>query len=645
MGPVKIDTIDPASYTIAGGDGQPRRRPKQTSMEHLWQDRGQNERAVQMKSQSRARKRLAMAGRLSASVLIVLGFVSEAVLQSTHDLAQPVANSAGLSQSSERTPPAGNGIIAGVVVNERQEPVARAQVQAFSVRTTVPQAQQGQTVPFSMRGSGSASTDAEGRFQISGLESGDYLVAAETLLSLTSGESKQTPIYGTTFYPSTIDHQAAVHVPALAQGATAIQIELVRVKGARVSGSVVSRSGRSTSGMDVRLFHRFGGFGSESRAAVVGANGTFEIPRVPPGWYRVTVAPQAAASNDPGTELATRLIEVQDADIADLSLVVSTGASITGRVVAGPGAGISSPTGLRVSASPSAEQYSPSRAILATVASDSSFRMTGLSGTYQLTASAGRPPFVKATRITVDGIETPPDAGVELTEGSHEVVVFLGLREPPAPSVDETLSSAALVAQFKREEVWRQFTIAKEIADRHDSSVLPSLVAWLSHEDRHVRGNVAFIFGRLGDPRGFQVITDILTDRSDRPRGVIVGGNWTLQAQIREDRYYAAHLLGDLRDSRAIPVLVPLLKDMEINSIVPWALGQIGDKRAIGPLLDVLDDDSPSMRVLSIYALETLNAREALPRLLSLLDDNRTSNFGAAVSVADAARAAIAKLR
>jgi hypothetical protein len=51
------------------------------------------------------------------------------------------------------------------------------------------------------------------------------------------------------------------------------------------------------------------------------------------------------------------------------------------------------------------------------------------------------------------------------------------------------------------------------------------------------------------------------------------------------------------------------------------------------------------MRVLAIYALEALNAKEALPRLISLLDDRRRSNFGAQVSVADAAKAAIAKLQ
>jgi hypothetical protein len=58
-----------------------------------------------------------------------------------------------------------------------------------------------------------------------------------------------------------------------------------------------------------------------------------------------------------------------------------------------------------------------------------------------------------------------------------------------------------------------------------------------------------------------------------------------------------------------------------------------------------LDEDSPTMRVLAIYALETLHATEALPRLQALLHDDRRSNVGARVSVADAAQAAIASLR
>src|SRR2546429_891373 len=268
------------------------------------------------------------ARRLSTSVvLIVLGLVSHTVLRSSHLLARAVSNSRGPSQSSGRTPNTGHGIIVGVVVNERHEPVARAQVQAFSLRTTNPQVQQGQAVPFSERASGSAATDAEGWFQISGLELGEYIVAADPVPSLTSGASRQTPTYATTFYPSTLDYQAAARVSALAYASVPIQIELLQVKGARITGSVVSRSGRSASGMDVRLFRRFGNFGSESTVAVVSGKGTFEIARVPPGWYRLTVAPRPTASSDGGSELATKLIEVQDSDIDGPSLLLGTGAS------------------------------------------------------------------------------------------------------------------------------------------------------------------------------------------------------------------------------------------------------------------------------------------------------------------------------
>jgi hypothetical protein len=475
---------------------------------------------VWMKSQPGARPTLVMAERLSASLVLVLGFVSQTVHPSTHLLAGAASNSGGLSQNSKSTPNTGSGIIVGVVVNERQEPVPRAEVLAFSVRTTNAQAQSRQIVPFSARASGSASTDAQGRFQISALELGEYLVAAQPVPSLTSGESRQTAIYATTFYPSSIDHQKAASVFALAYGAAPIQIELVAVKGARVSGSVVSSSGRPASGMAVRLFRRFGGFGSESGVAVVSAQGTFETPRVPPGWYRLTIAPAQTASRNDAGEFATTLIEVQDRDLDGLSLVASLGASISGRIVVEPGANIQTPFGLRVRASPTPEEYSGSWLITATVADDWSFRMTGLSGFSQFTVATDRAPFLAVTRTSVDGVEAPAGTGVELTGGAHEVVVFVTERQSPKRTVDARLSSAALVEQFKSEKVsWRQFAIAKEIVDRHDASVLPSLVGWLSHEDRHLRGNAAFIVAGLGDARGFQVIADILSDRSDRPEG------------------------------------------------------------------------------------------------------------------------------
>jgi HEAT repeat protein len=229
--------------------------------------------------------------------------------------------------------------------------------------------------------------------------------------------------------------------------------------------------------------------------------------------------------------------------------------------------------------------------------------------------------------------------------------LFVAPREAPRRTVDTTQNSSALIQQFKNEKVfWKQFEIAKTIAGRHDPSALPPLADWLDHPDRHIRGNVAFIFASLGDPRGLEAIADILADRSERPEGqgiptVSSDGRYRFERQVAADRYYAAHLLGYLRDPRGVALLVPLLDDRETQSIVPWSLGQIGDKRAIPPLIAALDNDDPSNRVLVIYALEALDAKDAVPRLMMLVNDDRKSRFGALVTVSGAAKAAIAKLR
>jgi HEAT repeat protein len=206
------------------------------------------------------------------------------------------------------------------------------------------------------------------------------------------------------------------------------------------------------------------------------------------------------------------------------------------------------------------------------------------------------------------------------------------------------LPASELVARFKREPIfWRQFEVAQALAASGDRAAIGALEEFLKVDDRHVRGNAAFVLGRLGDPRGFATIAEIVDDRSPRSAGQgIASGRWTLDAQIRADRYYAAHLLGDLQDSRGVDVLIPLLADRDAGSVVPWALARIGDRRAIEPLVNALERDDPSSRVLAIGALESLDAREALPVLQTLLQDTRRSNFGELMTVADAARRAVA---
>ncbi len=209
-------------------------------------------------------------------------------------------------------------------------------------------------------------------------------------------------------------------------------------------------------------------------------------------------------------------------------------------------------------------------------------------------------------------------------------------------------SASVLVEQFNSTTIfWKQFEVAKNIVALHDKSVLQDLEPWLSNEDMHRRGNAAFIVASLGDDQGFQVIKAILEDRSGRRTVLEMGstGGPSVREQIREDRYYAVYLFGQLKDSRAVPIILPLLDDKDVNWIVAWSLGQLGDKSAIRPLLERLEDRDPYMRVAVISALGKLDATEALPKLHSILDEAEVlmviPDYGL---VAKATRAAIAKL-
>ena len=118
--------------------------------------------------------------------LIVASFVVLASAFQPTGLAQPIQQ------------PKGSAVIVGVVVDENDTPVARAQVQAFWAEDVRKASHSSQRLG---RSTGSASTDETGTFRISGLAAGDY-----------------------------------------------VKIELVPVKPVRVTGTVISASGRSTEG-------------------------------------------------------------------------------------------------------------------------------------------------------------------------------------------------------------------------------------------------------------------------------------------------------------------------------------------------------------------------------------------------------------
>jgi len=228
-------------------------------------------------------------------------------------------------------------------------------------------------------------------------------------------------------------------------------------------------------------------------------------------------------------------------------------------------------------------------------------------------------------------------------------------------------SASDLIARMQSEPMfWKRLDIADELAQVATVQDLAPLEPLLADRDRHARGNIAYLFAKLGDQRGLATLIGILNDHSD-DRLVALHPNCTggltgtpteeqtaaalkrcpalLQIQIREDRYYAVHLLGKLRDPRALDVLIPMLDHDEVNYNVAWALGEIGGPRVIPALIEALSNKDALVRVTAIGSLEKLRATQALPNLTALFDDAAMPSAGERVPVGTVARKAAESLQ
>lgn len=94
-----------------------------------------------------------------------------------------------------------------------------------------------------------------------------------------------------------------------------------------------------------------------------------------------------------------------------------------------------------------------------------------------------------------------------------------------------------------------------------------------------------------------------------------------LGAEDLETRRAAVTALARIRDSRAVPALIDVLRDPELLPLVAGALGGIADPRAFDPLVELLGHEVAAVRQAAIAALLALRHPESERRVLALLDD------------------------
>jgi HEAT repeat protein len=89
-------------------------------------------------------------------------------------------------------------------------------------------------------------------------------------------------------------------------------------------------------------------------------------------------------------------------------------------------------------------------------------------------------------------------------------------------------------------------------------------------------------------------------------------------------RKRSAWALGALDASEAVPALVEALKDSDadVRQQVAWALGAIGDRRAVDGLMVALSDTSPGVRKQAAWALGAIGDKRAVSALMKGLKDS-----------------------
>ena len=87
-------------------------------------------------------------------------------------------------------------------------------------------------------------------------------------------------------------------------------------------------------------------------------------------------------------------------------------------------------------------------------------------------------------------------------------------------------------------------------------------------------------------------------------------------------RRYACGNLGDIGDRRAVEPLIELLKDIDQVQICSVeALGKIGDKRAVKPLIELLNNGDNFVRKYVANALGYIGDERAVEPLIELLNN------------------------
>ncbi len=197
------------------------------------------------------------------------------------------------------------------------------------------------------------------------------------------------------------------------------------------------------------------------------------------------------------------------------------------------------------------------------------------------------------------------------------------------------------VERLRHARRWRARALAAELLGRvGNAKAVPALLATVQAtrvEDADVRDIALRALARIADPRAVRPLTEVLdvaepwlaphiADILVRHGEAAVEPLLTVleRPAASPSRAWAANVLGELRATAALPALLRALDDPddEVRAKSATALGRLGDRSAVHPLLDhLLADPAPFVRARIANALGRFGDADVTDRLVHALGD------------------------
>jgi hypothetical protein len=306
------------------------------------------------------------------------------------------------------------GAIAGRIVDEMGEPVEGMHVE---VLRRVPTSDGPRWTPAGRSRFGSVSTDDTGAFRVWNLPPGRYVVMANSgrfqVMSRLGASDRQG--FAPTYFPGTPRvADAALVTVAAGRDTSGVSFALATAPLATVRGTVLSVDGQRLGNVSLSVSRVDPDrLDSSSSGGDVDGDGSFNVTRLAPGRYRLSVSNRWTPDAGPGAprSFGSTDVEIDGSDVDGVNITLRPGSVLTGRLIADGGGPPPATATIQVALVPFARDFiAPGLPPPVSVRPDGSFRFDGVFGKHFLRAFSTARPTPPAIGATVAASSDPTPA-------------------------------------------------------------------------------------------------------------------------------------------------------------------------------------------------------------------------------------------